>query len=287
MRRFSGIQTLLVSLILISGFYTGVSAQSKGSSSLHPDYPLLHLTPDSFFYFQQPSARRGSTFSIPIVMPLEASLGKLVPNDFPSLAPHLVQIKQDAGKVRFKGFLGLAEERSPLFRRDRYLFPNGFHHADNSYPFTNQDREAGKIRALGFSMAYSSDKTYLQIDVSRNREDYYGRRSLPGDSLKAALIIGYGLGSHSQNGIRSGVWPLSLTLGVTSRYIYAGSNNLQNLKDTGEHFFTPGFSVFRNSFQFWANVELPINDRLKLDIPQDSPYHERVRGTIGLKYYLR
>lgn len=233
------------------------------------------------------SAGELQSFSIPIVLPLEARLGDLnlggrvdyVRKEFHSESGD--ESVEGAGYFSLDSrYLAISSTRFRLELSERVNVPLA-RNKNEDLPREAWLNTGGYILDSAVSFSYYLSRVQLQLGLEHNwrlsRDEYD-----PGESLRTSFILGYGLGSGHSLDDR---YPWNVTLGITSHYRYYDRVNQERVTGTqyGTVFFAPGLNYYTSSLNLWANIEVPIHHIQA----EDEAYREGIRGNIGLKYYLR
>lgn len=227
------------------------------------------------------------TFSVPVIIPLEATIGRFFMGG---------SFEYAVRQYRFEG-------RDENVEGARYLSAHGGFQFFRNGPLRLEFRETvnapiadqgGRFDAPreawlnsgGYRFDSELESRYLfdRADIrlglghrwSLARENYD-----PGETIMANLTFGYGLGSYSHT---TGNHPVTVLAGISSRYRYADKLDGDNISGTeyGTVFFAPGLQLSSQSLRLQAMVEVPIAN-IK---PDDESYAEEVRANVGLKYYI-
>lgn len=232
---------------------------------------------------QTGQSSRIQTFSLPLVLPLEASIGNL--NLGGSLELVQRQVKDDVQSSREKpsSFFSLDgryrafQSRSAIFEITESV----------DLPLTRRTGPENPARAdaddttrfdTGMNVSYLINRARLRIDLG-HRWNVARREYDPGDALSAAVLLGYGFGSSP---LDEKGWPVNVLVGFTSRYNYADRYRNTEVMGTeyGTVFFAPGIQLSGRSLDFHATIELPIR-HITVD---GQSRREKVRGNIGVRY---
>lgn len=132
----------------------------------------------------------------------------------------------------------------------------------------------------GLSFTYFFQRSSLKFDLEHNwnfaRNDFE-----KGESFKAAIILGYGIGNSLSP---ANYKPVELLLGITSRYSYPDRYKSEELAgtETNTLFISPGLQLSSSAVDFWASFEVPIKHQQAPTSTKEGP-----RGSIGIKYQLK
>ncbi len=223
------------------------------------------------------------TFSLPLVLPLEASIGNL--NLGGSFEVVQRQVKDEVQTSRDKpaSFFRL-DGRYQAFRTRNTIFEIS---ESVDVPMSRRTGPENPNRAdaddttrfdTGMNVSYLINRARLRIDLG-HRWNVARREYDPGDALSAAVLLGYGFGSSP---LEEKGWPVNLLVGFTSRYNYADRYRNSEVIGTeyGTVFFAPGIQLSGRSLDFHATIELPIR-HINID---GQGRREKVRGNIGVRY---
>ena len=227
------------------------------------------------------------TFSVPVIIPLEATIGRFFMGG--SFEYAVREYRQEGRRENIEGPRYLTAHTGFDFFRNgplRLQFKESF-----NAPIARDDgrfeapREAW-LNSGGYrfdselSGRYMFDRADLRVGVGhrwdRARENYD-----PGATILANITFGFGHGSYSHS---QDAHPVTLLAGISSRYHYADKEDGDNISGTeyGTVFFAPGLQLSSQSLRLQAMVEVPIHNIR----PEDDSYTEEVRANVGLKYYL-
>jgi len=276
-------------ILLVCLFFPGLllaEGEMPGSSSFYMSGLLA-----GNIQYQQTSAGTGSnfrTFSVPIILPMEANLGRF------NIGGHVqYDVKEFASgnqtqHIEGPGYVG-ATGRFQALRGDRYRLefiegidvPVSRAETDNLPLQSQAFLTAGYRVDSGLAFSYLFDRAQLQFGVG-HRLNLAKNAYNPGDEMSASIRFGYGLGSQTDFQRR---FPVSLFLGITSRYRYADQYQKELVQGTeyGTVFVAPGFQFQTNAVILHATVEVPVYHMR----PTPDSFQDRMRGNIGMKYMLR
>lgn len=227
------------------------------------------------------------TFSVPVIIPLEATIGRFFMGG---------SFEYAVRQYRFEG-------RDENVEGARYLSAHGGFQFFRNGPLRLEFRETvnapiaeqgGRFDApreawlnsggyrfdSELESRYLFDRADIRVGLGHRwnlaRENYD-----PGETIMANLTFGYGLGSYSHT---AGTHPVTVLAGISSRYRYADKLDGDAIPGTeyGTVFFAPGLQLSSQSLRLQAMVEVPITN-IK---PEDESYAEEVRANVGLKYYI-
>ena len=141
----------------------------------------------------------------------------------------------------------------------------------------------GYVVDSGLSLSYLMRRAQISLGLQHSWRLAH-REYNPGESVRAALIFGFGFG-NSPVGSLSYRWPVSVTLGLTSHYSYADRLNREVLNDTerGAVFVSPGINYSGSSLNLWADVEIPFYQLRSAE----TGFEERMRGRVGMRYFFQ
>ncbi len=228
------------------------------------------------------------SFSIPVILPMELSLGRLYLGGSVDYA--MKEYRSTAGQVQRvegPGYLGVGGRFVALDTgRVRLEITESVNAPVSKNDTANLPAQAwlntGYRLDSGVNFSYLINRAQIQVGAGYRlnlaRNDYN-----MGDELTAALRFGYGFGSYSE--YQQNKWPMNVFLGITSHYNYADLYKKDQVIGTeyGTVFFAPGLQLSNRSVIFQASVEMPIRHLT----PTENSYQDRIRGNIGMKYYLR
>lgn len=250
----------------------------------------LNASVGSFFaYDSRVSETLGNirTFSIPVIIPLEATIGRFFMGG--SFEYAVREYRQEGRSENVEGPRYLSAHGGFNFLRNGPLRLQ-FRETVNA-PIARNDgrfdapREAW-LNSGGYrfdselTTRYMFDRADIRVGVGHRwkmaRENYD-----PGETILANITFGYGLGSYSHS---QETHPVTVLAGFTTRYNYADKLDGDNLSGTeyGTVFFAPGLQLSSQSLRLQAMVEVPIHN-IKTE---DDSYTEEVRANVGLKYYI-
>lgn len=228
------------------------------------------------------------SFSLPIILPLEASLGRLSVGSSVEYVRREYRSDSNSRTIEGPGYFSL-DGRFRAFQTGGYRLD--LIESVNVPLSKERERDlppeawlstGGYILDSGLIMSYAVRRAQISFDLQHSWK-LANREYDPGESVRAALIFGFGFGNPAANSLTYR-WPVSVTLGVTSHYSYADRINREVLEDTerGALFVSPGVTYLTNSVNLWADLEIPFY-QLRT---QDSGYEERMRGRIGMRYFF-
>lgn len=266
--------------LLILFFLSSVGVQGQ-STERYPKTPINSWSQKTSRYLVSDPI----SFSIPVVLPLEVGLGRyswIATREYTFLESNINKTSDITNKGSYIG----AESAYLTFKSDWYRleFRESFNlltaPVKEQVLHMNDDKQKYAVDS-GVTLSYflSHASLYLGLGHSwrQNRVE-----NDPDETLKASLHLGYGFG---RTPVTLGQWPINITLGISSRYNLI-ARGIEESLDGADHrtiFFTPGLNFYSNSLNLWANFELPIyTTQLGEDI-----YRDRIRGTIGMKYYIK
>ncbi|MCR9144694.1 MAG: hypothetical protein NXI24_20820 [bacterium] len=227
------------------------------------------------------------TFSVPVIIPLEATIGRFFMGG--SFEYAVREYRQEGRNENVEGPRYLSAHGGFNFFRNGPLRVE-FRETVNA-PIARDNgrfdapREAW-LNSGGYrfdselSSRYLFDRADIRVGVGHRwrmaRENYN-----PGETILANVTFGYGLGSYSHS---QGTHPLTVLAGISTRYNYADKLDGDNITGTeyGTVFFAPGLQLATQSLRLQAMVEVPIHN-IK---PEEDSYSEEVRANVGLKYYI-
>jgi hypothetical protein len=243
----------------------------------------------TFAYDSRVSDSLGSirTFSVPVIIPLEATIGRFFMGG--SFEYAVREYRQAGRKEAVQGPRYLSTHAGFDFFRNGPLRLQ-FSETVN-VPIARDDgrfdapREAwlnsGSYRFdSDLGARYLFERADLRVGIGHQwnleRQGYD-----PGETILANITFGYGFGSYSQS---QASHPITVLAGITTRYNYADTVDGERVDGTeyGTVFFAPGLQLSSQSLRLQAMVEVPIYN-IK---PDDDSYTEEVRANVGLKYYL-
>ncbi len=220
-------------------------------------------------------------YSMPVFLPLEATLGRFY------LTGSLEYAKREMEGTTAAQSEGLnyvnMEGRFRAIETEnlRLTFSEiaGISTARDSSTLPPQSRLPDGYRLdSGLSLLYKMERLSFEMSgghsTSRTRGDFR-----PGDTYSAGLMLGFGFGGYRQDSA-----PISLMMGVTSRYYGADRLGGDEMPGTeyGTVFFSPGLMLSGKSLALRAGLDFPIRH-----LGADDTYRDRMRANIGLRYYLQ
>ena len=254
-----------------------------------PGYGFSGLFGSQFSYDSRVSESLGNirTFSVPVIIPLEATIGRFYMG---GAFEYAVREYRQAGRNErvqgprylsaHGGFQFFSQGRFRLEARETVNAPIAEDDGRFEAPREAWLNSGGYRIDSDVTAKYIFDRADLRAGVGHQwrlaREDYD-----PGETILASMSFGYGFGNFST---AADSYPVTMLMGVTSRYNYADKEGGNRISGTeyGTVFFAPGLQLSSRSMRFQAMVEVPIyNVR-----PEDESYTEEVRANFGLKYYL-
>ena len=227
------------------------------------------------------------SFTIPVVLPLEANLGRLNLGSSLEYKRQEIRTADDTNIQEGPSYISL-DSRFRAFRSNRFkleilesLNVPIARNTEETVPRELQFNAGGYVLDSGVSFSYFLRRATLKLGVEHNlrlaRDDFN-----PGESVSAEVSLAYGFGGYGDYQDRR---PFNLLIGFTSRYHYADRLNREEIQGTefGTVFLAPGLQYYGSSLSLWATVEVPIH-RTKIE---EDGYQDKVRGNIGVKYYFR
>lgn len=228
-----------------------------------PDGDPATTEPDAWFQVQSDPAEPGllfsgpSSFALPIVVPLESAIGRR----------HLgarTEVRRRRFRIGPGALSGIpAHLRGLAFRPG--LIPLNL-------------RE--DLISLGWTYYTGDFSLHGRLDVLHTTP-FVGFD--PGETLHAELFAGYAPGNGKDGG--ESRRELNLLLGLTADFHNADIYRDEELAHTayGTVFLAPGLQLAGRRMLFEATVELPL--RRSRHVP--DRYRDKVRGNIGMKYFLQ
>ena len=259
------------------------------SSPVSSDKSRLNKTFGSDFQYSQVISPEYNMrfFAIPVIFPLEAAFNRLRLGSSLEYVRNEYKSNSEQGIVEGPSYISLDSSYKVLKSRSYKLeFAESINvslgkNGDENTPYKARLNTGGYILDSSLTFSYFMKRSYLKLDIEHNwrlhRKEYN-----PGETIAAALSFGYGFGGSSLLGNR----PLYVMLGFTSRYNYADRLNQEIVTGTeyGTIFITPGLRYKNKTLNFWANIELPVR-QLKI-VEEEETYRDRIRGNIGMQYYM-
>jgi len=227
---------------------------------------------------------------IPLIMPLEATIGRLYLGNRPFYLPAgdtLSPPVQTASLPQTREF-GDSGHRILLSARHTVAPPL----LDRKKDGQIRQRTAFYKQTRGASFFYRGEHTSLYFDLYHYMGDT-GEKNITfqeGDLVSGRLTLGYDLGmGHSGDSS-----PVNLLLGVASHYYLADKVEEKRLSGTeyGTVFFVPGLQLSAKSVMLQAMFEVPVyhtiptGEETGTDTRNALPGEDRIRANIGVKYYI-
>lgn len=229
------------------------------------------------------------SFTIPIMLPLEATIGNFYLGGAVEYNVQEFQYRDGKERSNEYGYFRINSSYQALnTRRIRIELRESFNvplYSKNEEKLSRTEthfRSDGYQLDSGFSMSYLMSNAFVQFDLGHHwifsnapTEDNYYR----GNRFSARIQMGYGLGNETMKN------PVNLLLGFTSDYYLPDQYESNDVRGTeyGTVFFAPGLQLSGKTIVFHAMFEFPIHQT----IPQDElQYQDRVRANIGMRYFL-
>ena len=296
MKHIGQILAFFISLSLFVGLPGGLGAQPHSiNNSINNDISgvsssgALRNPLSGDMNYQKIASEREELqlFSIPVVLPMEAQLGFLNMSSSVAYAHNRYEDENNSYTVEGPSYFSLDGRFAALeFSRLKLELTESVNvplalNKDDNIPYEARLNTGGYVLDSGVTVSYNLHRSVFQFGMEHNwrlaRNEYN-----PGESVAASLHFGYGFGQSRE---ASSQWPINLMLGVVSRYNYADRLSQETVSGTeyGSVFLAPGVRFYRNSLDFWATVEVPVHHMNK----DSETYRDKVRGNIGLKYYIK
>ncbi len=288
MRHFVGVRNLAVAF---AAFTWAALLQGAPSLSL-PDAPRFSASPaggDMRYTQLRSDDRSVNAFSVPVILPLEANLGRLSLGSTMEYVRKEYRDEVDSRTVEGPGYFSL-DGRFRAFESGRYRleFLESVNVPVSREREQNLPPEAwlstgGYVLDSGLNFSYLAQRTQVSLGLQHSwklpHRDYN-----PGESIRASVVFGFGFGQVGASALADR-WPVALTVGVTSYYTYADRLNREILVDSerGAVYFAPGITYSGSSLNLWADVEIPFHQLRATE----AGFEERLRGRIGLRYFYR
>ncbi|MBX7058538.1 MAG: hypothetical protein K1X75_10775 [Leptospirales bacterium] len=228
------------------------------------------------------------SYSIPVILPLEVSLGRLYMGGAFEYA--VQEYRSAAGSSNAEGphYAGLLLGYQ-LFHEGRWQIEW------NNRTFANIANENGQLN--GPEYAWLANERYRldnELAVRYQRERANVRMGLahnlrterdgydPGETSLASLAFGYGFGDYSPE---ARDYQLTVLLGVNARYNFADRKDNARVAGTeyGTVFVAPGLQIATRTLSLQAMVEVPVQQLQ----PDEQSIREELRANFGMRYYLR
>ena len=229
------------------------------------------------------------TYSLPVILPLEANLGRLSVGSSVEYVRKEYRTDTDARTLEGPGYFSL-EGRFRALERGNYRLdlqeavnvPMS-RDRNNDLPPEAWLSTGGYVLDSGLNLSYLMRRTHLSLGLQHSWRLAH-REYNPGESVRAALIFGFGFGNSPLSSL-SYRWPVSVTLGLTSHYTYADRLHREVLADSerGAVFVSPGINYSGSALNLWADVEIPFYQLRTTE----TGLEERMRGRIGMRYFFR
>jgi hypothetical protein len=244
----------IFSLFLLSGWLSGAAAQSV----------VIPLPNDT----RIGAGRSFQTSILPLILPLEATIGKLYIGRNLLFSAPLFHGESTGDVMSPPSFVSseiqMAEE--PVIIKN------------SASPFGKSDYYRRKD---DIGILLQGEHALFDFNLTRfagmRKEEFQN-----GDALSGKLTFGYGFGRKEES-----LYSLvHILLGFTSSFYYPDRNAGKKVTGTeyGEVFFSPGLQITKSSIMFHAMVELPVyHSNLEL-LP--SSREDQIRANFGMKYYL-
>ncbi len=238
---------------------------------------------------QTKNGARLESFTIPLMLPLEATIGNLYIGG--GLEYNINKYQSDTGNNTSTGtsylqlhgkYQAVDNGKYRIEFRETLNVPLKKGDMDTAASNMERNNMAGYRLESGVSLSYLTRKAWFEFGLGHKwimgNEQYD-----PGDEISTAISIGYGLGQGNDIVDK----PINLIVGLASNYYMADTYQGENVSSTeyGTVFFTPGLQLSGKSMIFQAMIELPVY-RIRLNHENES-YKDSIRANIGMKYYLR
>ena len=254
------------------------------------NYAFSGLVGSNFQFESRASDSLGNvrTFSIPVTLPLEVSVGRFyMGGQFEYAVSQYRQagVKQSVEGARYAspiaGFHFFRRGRFRLQARETVNIPIAEDEGRFEAPRNAWLNSGGYRFDSDVEARYLFRRSHMRFGVGhqwrQERDDYD-----PGETALAHLSYGYGIGGASRGGPEP--YPVTVLAGVGARYNYADTDLGEEVVGTeyGTVFFAPGLQISSQSLSVQAIVEVPVYN-IK---PEDDSYEEEVRANFGLRYYF-
>ncbi|MCB1320785.1 MAG: hypothetical protein KDK34_11065 [Leptospiraceae bacterium] len=236
-----------------------------------------------------------TSFSVPIRMPMEASIGSFYIYQSTEYALHAVTRAPDqAGTFRtpeyYRLTAGMPVLQSGNWRlvvQESILSVMTPDHTPESLPpvDTYQYGNDSGVYAVDSSLQLKYQLERSELRLGLTQRNYLLSHGLyrPGDLLSGEITLAYGLGDYS---LATESYPYSLLFGLTSHYQkperWNGEEKEIADRGLGTLFFKPGVEVHTPSVSLQATLEMPIVHYR----PEPDSYAENIRATLGVRYTI-
>lgn len=228
------------------------------------------------------------TYSIPIILPLEVTLGRLQMGAAFEYAVREYRVdgrRQTEQGPRFATVTGqfnaLRNRRWQVSLYEGVNLAIGRRQGEIEGPETARLVNETYRLDTGAEIRYFFDRSDLRLGMGHSYRSARGDYD-PGEAVFGSLSFGLGLGAYSPE---AAAYPVTMLVGLGARYNYFDRSQGDRVVGTeyGAVFVAPGLEIASRSLNLQAMVEFPVQ-RLK---PEEQSLEQEVRANFGMKYYLR